>query len=225
MRWELYKELGYPEYDTLDEFVEVLADMKEICPVDDQGQEVYAASLWSAWDRELVSNVATLAAAYYGFEEWYLGLYDPMTGEFHDVLEENGAYVSSLKFYNDLYQQNLLDLASSEQTYEDALAKITAGGTLFSVVNYAGSEAYNPTHMDSGKMMLSWAPQNATPLVESEETFGQNYRICSIGADTEYPELCMEIINWLCTPEGMMICTYGSKGQFMQNRMRNLYGL
>ncbi len=212
LRWDLYKELGYPEYHTLEEFVEVLADMKEICPVDDQGQEVYAASLWSAWDKSTVRSVFMLAAAYYGYDEWYHGLYDPETGEFHDVLEENGAYLSCLKFYNDLYQRNLLDPASLEQTYEDALAKIAAGGTLFSVVDYAGSEVYNPTHTKSGSMMLSWAPQNATPLVYGEEVYGERYRICSIGANTEYPKLCMEIINWLCTPEGMMTCNYGPKG-------------
>ena len=33
----------------------------------------------------------------------------------------------------------------------------------------------------------------------------------SIGK-TQYPELCMEIINWLATPEGRMTSEYGLKG-------------
>ena len=36
-------------------------------------------------------------------------------------------------------------------------------------------------------------------------------RIWTIGANTEYPELCMEIINWLCTPDGYMTYWWGPK--------------
>ena len=35
LRWDLYKELGYPEIKTLDDMVDVLGQMKEICPTDD----------------------------------------------------------------------------------------------------------------------------------------------------------------------------------------------
>ena len=43
------------------------------------------------------------------------------------------------------------------------------------------------------------------------DTAGGN-RIWSIGSKTEYPELCLEIINWLCTPEGRMVSEYGPEG-------------
>lgn len=47
VRWDLYKELGYPEIKNLDDMVEVLAQMKEICPKDDNGKTTYGVSLFN----------------------------------------------------------------------------------------------------------------------------------------------------------------------------------
>ncbi len=211
LRWDLYKELGYPEYNTLDEFVEVLAQMKEICPTDDNGNETYAASLWPDWDGNMVMYVKAMATAYYGYDELALGLYDSDTGTFHDALEENGPYLTCLKFFNQLYQRNLLDPNSMTQTYDEMSEKLQAGGAFFSIFDYAGSLLYNEKHIDQNKMMLSWAPGDATPIAYGLSTLGGN-RVWSIGANTEYPELCMEIINWFCTPEGTMTYNYGPQG-------------
>lgn len=211
LRWDLYKELGYPQYKNLDEFVEVLADMKEICPTDDNGNETYAASLWPDWDGTMVMYPKSLATAFYGYDEMAIGLYDSDTGEFHDALEENGPYLEALKFFNNLYQRDLLDPNSMTQTYDDMSEKCQAGGTFFSIFNYAGSLIYNERHVPENKMMLSWKPADATPIAYGLSTLGGN-RVWSIGANTEYPELCMEIINWFCTPEGTMTYNYGPQG-------------
>ena len=42
-------------------------------------------------------------------------------------------------------------------------------------------------------------------------TQGGSY-VTSIGKDSEYPELCMEILNYFCTPEGRMTYGYGPQG-------------
>lgn len=211
LRWDLYKELGYPEYNTLDEFVDVLADMKEICPTDDNGNETYAVSLWPDWDGNMVMYVKAMATAYYGYDEFQLGLYDSDTGTFHGALEENGPYLTCLKFFNQLHQRGLLDPNSMTQTYDEMSEKVQAGGTFFSIFNYSGNLLYNEKHIDDNKAMMAWAPGDATPIAYGLSTLGGN-RVWSIGANTEYPELCMEIINWFCTPEGTMTYNYGPQG-------------
>jgi multiple sugar transport system substrate-binding protein/putative aldouronate transport system substrate-binding protein len=60
-------------------------------------------------------------------------------------------------------------------------------------------------------MMLTFVPEEATPIVYGMNVYGSS-RIWSIGAKTQYPELCMEIINWLATPEGRMTSEYGPQG-------------
>jgi len=211
VRWDLYKELGYPEINNLDEFYDLMLKMKEISPTDENGAETYAVSLWPDWDGNMVMYVKAFATAYWGYDEMGFGLYDVETGDYHDALEENGPYLKSLKFFNKLFQAGLIDPNSMTQTYNEMSEKVQAGGTFFSIFDYAGSQLYNTeAHLEAGKAMYPMVPKDATPLCYGMNVLGGN-RIWTIGANSEYPELCMEIINWLCTPDGYMTYWWGPK--------------
>jgi multiple sugar transport system substrate-binding protein/putative aldouronate transport system substrate-binding protein len=211
LRWDLYKELGYPEINDLDDMVDVLAQMKEICPTDDNGKTTYGVSLFNDWDGDMVMFVKSTASAYYGYDEFGVGLYDPETQTYYPCLEEDGPYLTCLKFYNTLYQKGLLDPDSQTQGYE-GLAEDYQNGTAFlNVFNFLGSSLYNTdAHAEEGKAMYPVPPTEARPIIYGQSVYGSN-RIWSIGAKTEYPELCMAIINWLSTPEGRMTSEYGPK--------------
>ena len=113
---------------------------------------------------------------------------------------------------SDLYQDGLIDPDSMTQTYDEMIAKVQNGGTLFSIFNYSGSLGYNTKeHTSAGKLMYCMKPEDASPIVYGMNTQGGD-RVWSIGAKTEYPEKCMEIINYLATPEGRMTMEYGPKG-------------
>lgn len=211
-RWDLYKELGYPKIKNLQDYHKMLKNMQKLCPSDDSGNKVYAVSLWPDWDDAMVMYVKAMATAYYGYDELALGLYDPTNGKYHDALEENGPYLEMLKWFNDLYQDGLIDPDSMTQTYDEMIAKVQNGGTLFSIFNYSGSLGYNTKeHTSAGKLMYCMKPEDASPIVYGMNTQGGD-RVWSIGAKTEYPEKCMEIINYLATPEGRMTMEYGPKG-------------
>lgn len=212
IRWDLYKELGYPEVKNYDDLIELFKQMKEICPTDDNGNPTYAVSLWPDWDGDMVMYVKSTATAYYGYDELGIGLYDPETGNYYDCLDVDGPYIEALRFYNKLYQNNLLDPDSMTATYDTMTEKVQSGGTFFSIFNYSGCLAYNTDeHLAEGKAMMSMVPTEASPIVYGMDTLGGN-RIWSIGAKTNYPELCMEIINYLCTPEGRLTMEYGPQG-------------
>lgn len=211
-RWDLYKKLGYPKVKNLQDYHKMLKNMQKLCPSDDSGNKVYAVSLWPDWDDAMVMYVKAMATAYYGYDELALGLYDPTNGKYHDALEENGPYLEMLKWFNDLYQDGLIDPDSMTQTYDEMIAKVQNGGTLFSIFNYSGSLGYNTKeHTSAGKLMYCMKPKDASPIVYGMNTQGGD-RVWSIGAKTEYPEKCMEIINYLSTPEGRMTMEYGPKG-------------
>lgn len=211
-RWDLYKKLGYPKIKNLQDYHKMLKNMQKLCPSDDSGNKVYAVSLWPDWDDAMVMYVKAMATAYYGYDELALGLYDPTNGKYHDALEENGPYLEMLKWFNNLYQDGLIDPDSMTQTYDEMIAKVQNGGTLFSIFNYSGSLGYNTKeHTSAGKLMYCMKPEDASPIVYGMNTQGGD-RVWSIGAKTEYPEKCMEIINYLATPEGRMTMEYGPKG-------------
>ena len=212
LRWDLYKQLGYPQVNTLDDLFNLFVAMKEICPTDENGNETYAFSLWPDWDGNMVMYIKSFATAWYGYDEFYFGHLNCETGEYMDALADGSPYLEMVAYFNKLYRAGLLDPNSMTATYDTMIEKLRAGGVFCSIFNYSGSASYNTeAHMTDGKIMLSMVPGDARPIAYGMSVLGGN-RIWSIGAKSEYPELCLEIINWLATPEGRLTTDYGPEG-------------
>jgi len=211
IRWDLYSQLGYPKVNTLEDYIDLLAQMKEICPTSDSGHETYGVSLFNDWDENMVMFVKATAALY-GYDEFGIGLYDVETQTWQDCLQDGGMYLRCLRFYNQLFQKGLLDPDSMTQGWDGAQEDYTGGVSLFSIFSYLGSSQYNTEeHLNEGKAMYSLAMEEQKTLNYGLNVFGSS-RVWTIGASTQYPELCMEIINYLCTPEGRMVSEYGPQG-------------
>ncbi|NLP35192.1 MAG: hypothetical protein GX359_08380 [Clostridiales bacterium] len=211
IRWDLYKELGYPEVNTLEDFIPLLEQMVELEPTSDNGSKTYGVSLFPDWDGDMVMMVKATGALY-GYDEFGFGLYHVERQEYEDVLQEGGMYLRALKFYNTLYQKGLLDPDSMTQTYDDMSEAYQTGAAFFNIFDWMASGLYNtPAHKEAGKAMMPLAAKDQTNLTYGLNIYGAN-RVWTIGANTNYPELCMAIINWLSTPEGFMTMEWGPKG-------------
>ncbi len=212
IRWDLYDRLGRPEVKNLDDLYDLLMAMHELEPLDDVGDPTYALSMWPDWDGSMMMYAKALASCYYGYDEVGLGLYDPATGNFHGAIEEDGPYIEMLRFLNKLYRSRLIDPDSASQTFVEMSEKVRRGGVFMSIFDYAGSSIYNSVdHIKQNKIMLPLKPDEASSLVYELSVFG-SHQIWTIGSETRYPALCMEIINWLSTPEGFMTMKYGRQG-------------
>lgn len=211
IRWDLYAKLGYPEVNTLEDFIPVLEKMVKENPTSDSGQKTYAMSLFKDWDGDMVMYVKALGALY-GYDEFGFTLYDVNTQTAQPILDDNSMYLRSLKFYNQLYQKGLLDPDSMTQTSTEASDAYTDGAAVFNIFNFLGQALYNTdTHTSEEKGMFALAAKDMKVLSYGLNVYGGN-RVWSIGANTQYPELCMAIINWLSTPEGVMTSNYGPQG-------------
>lgn len=211
IRWDLYKGLDYPKISTLEDFIPVLQDMVKANPTSDSGAKTYAMSLFKDWDGDMVMYVKALGALY-GYDEFGFTLYNTNTQTAEPILDDNSMYIRSLKFYNQLYQKGLLDPDSMTQTYAEACDAYTDGAAIFNIFTFLGASLYNSeTRTAEGKGMFALAADDMKVLSYGLNIYGAN-RIWSIGANTEYPELCMSIINWLSTPEGVMTYSYGPQG-------------
>lgn len=211
IRWDLYQQIGSPAINTLEDYVDVLKKMKEVCPTSDSGKETYGVSLFNDWDGNMVMFVKATATNFFGVDEFHFGFYNADDGSFQDCLADNGYYLRSLKFYNTLFQNGLLDPDSMTQGYAGCNEDYQDGGAFFCIFSWMAAPQYNTDeHMAAGKKMLPVAAKDQDTLVYGLNTNGGN-RIWSIGANTKYPELCMAIINWLSTAEGYLTSEYGPK--------------
>jgi multiple sugar transport system substrate-binding protein/putative aldouronate transport system substrate-binding protein len=211
IRWDLYEQIGKPEVKNLDDMFNVLVSLQAACPTDDNGNPTYAVSMFSDWDGDTVNFPADLVKAYYGLESSGFGFYNAETQEYYDLFNEKAKYIEALKFYNKLFQKGLADPDSQTQGWNGFCEDMVNGTALWNTINWMASGQYNTdAHLSAGKGMFSLVPKDAKPLNWGQMPEGSN-RPWSIGANTEYPELCMAIINWLFTPEGVLTSTYGPK--------------
>lgn len=210
LRWDVYKEIGYPHLSTLEDLVGVLSDMVAACPTNDVGGKTYGVSLHTSWDGNMVMYVKSTAALY-GYDEWGFGLYNCADNTWESCLDKDGMYIRCLKFYNSLYQAGLVAPDSMTQTYSDAAEDFQTGSVMWDIFNYM-TDLYNTDdNKAAGKEMLCAEADDFKNIVYGISPMGGNCA-WTIGANTEYPELCMSILNWLCSPEGTMIMEYGPQG-------------
>ena len=211
VRFDLYQQAGSPAINTLEDYVDVFAKMQEICPTTDTGKKTYGVSMFSDWDGDMVMFVKATAAIY-GYDEFGFGLYDMNTQTYQDALDKNGMYLRCLKFYNTLYQRGLVDPDSMTQTFDDCYADYKDGAAFFNLFTWMSEDAFNtPENLAAGKYMYAIPPLDAKNFVDGLSPNGGE-RVWTIGAKTQYPELCMAILNYFCTPDGFMTTQHGPKG-------------
>ena len=210
LRWDLYEKIGKPEINTLEDFIPVLEQMVALEPTNENGNKTYAASLFPDWDGDMVMMVKSTAALY-GYDEFGFGLYDTKTQTYEDCLKDGGMYLRCLKFYNTLYQKGLFDPDSMTQNFNDMNEKYVNGAAMFNVFSWMAQPFNSPEHKEAGKVMMPIAAKDQKNIAYGLNVFG-NERVWTIGANTNYPELCMTIINYFCTPEGVLTYFYGPKG-------------
>ncbi|MCL1866677.1 MAG: hypothetical protein FWF82_04640 [Oscillospiraceae bacterium] len=210
LRWDLYEKLGKPQIKTLEDFIPVLQQMQELEPTSEVGTKTYGVSSFKDWDGDMVMMVKATAALY-GWEELGVGVYHVTDQIFQGCLEEDGMYLRCLKFYNKLNQLGLFDPDSMTQTFNDVTTKYKNGVSFFNIFTFVAETFNTEENLKEGRALQCIPADDQKNVATGLNVYGKD-RIWAIGSKSNYPELCMEIINWLATPEGVMTYNYGPQG-------------
>ena len=154
VRWDLYKEIGCPEINNDDDYIEALKKMKEIYPETEDGLPVYAMSAYNDSQLHAYFYKGCLAEGYINLEG---GIYvqNVTTNELVPDLYDEGVegdtpFWSGVKFYNKLYREGLLDPDCFITKSEDLKEKYNKGQYLGGSVNwYYGTYNENQRAADS----------------------------------------------------------------------------
>lgn len=211
IRWDLYAKLGYPEITEMEDYLTVLKDMMKLEPTTPDGKKVYAFSFWKDWDGSHMMNAKQFAAMH-GFNDDTGGvvLVNYSEPKYQDLLQEDGYYLRTLKMYFDANQMGLVDPESPTQNWDTMFAKASNGQFLFNWFSWL-RPVNTMDNMNNGKGMMLVPFKNEVMCSYGKNIYGAN-RISAIGANCKTPERVMEYINWMCTPEGVMLSTNGPEG-------------
>lgn len=210
VRWDLYKELGYPEIGTLEDLLPVLADMQELNPTADNGQPTYAFSLFKDWDGNMMVT-AKQPACFYGYDEIGFVLAKADGSDYQSILDPESEYIRNLRLYYEANQLGLVDPESSTQNYDTLFSKFQNGQVLFSWWPWLGQSAYNTEeNMAAGKGFEMVALEDQEIFSYGAEAYGGK-PVFAIGSQAEDPERIAAFIDWLYSPEG----AYANSSQTM----------
>lgn len=204
LRWDLYEQLGYPEINTLEDFLPVLKDMMELCPTSDSGKSTYGISLFKDWDGDYVSNVAELSSMYGYDRVGYAFHKADGSGEIQNMLDENSEYMRAIRFFNQANQMGIVDPESTTQNYDTLTGKYADGQILYSQLPWHGAVAYNTEdHISEGKGMYMAELKDATIRQWGAYSVGNTEVVMMVGSKAQDPQRMVDFIDWLYSPEGI----------------------
>ena len=199
------------EAEIENEEVQVAEDLEKLLQTlnqqDSERKKIYALSLYKDSeknpDHELNIFAKEFVASYFGQESFYLGFYDSKTGKFQSPLEKNSVYIQALKFLNKLYQNDLINPKSEKYTKKQFLQDYQ---------NNVAFWKYSPIFQEfsSENQYTTVFPEVSSPLIYGKSVYGSE-NLWTISATSEHPELCLAIINYISTPEGILSLLYGPK--------------
>lgn len=205
LRWEYYKQLGYPKIDTLEDLLPVLKKMQAEARKENPGKKIYAISLFKDWDGNMMNN-AKQPTCYYGYDEMGFALAKADGSDYQSITKTNGQYERVLRFFNKAYRMGLVDPESSTQNYDKLYAKYTNGQVLFSFWPWLGSNAYNTTkNKNAGKgfEMVDIKDMKIFDYGATPNGGGGSTGTIYLGSKAKNKRRIVKFINWLYSPQGV----------------------
>lgn len=206
VRWDAYKAAGYPEMSTLEDLLDVGEKMMAAEPTSDSGKKTYMFSWFKDWDGALLQN-ATGLAALYGYRSISGFAFGKCDGtDVQSAIDSDSVYVRALRFMYEANQRGLVDPESTTQNFDTLSAKYGDGQVLYSLWPWMGAGYYNTTeNIAQGKGFQSAIIDDMEGLGYGSSPLGKMTNSIMIGSKAQDPQRLADFIDWLYSPEGIML--------------------
>ncbi len=210
IRWDLYKQLGYPKMETLEEILPILKQMQQLEPKTADGDKTYGFSFFRDWDGNLM-NAIKQPCCFYGYDESGFVLVKADGTEYQSIMDANSLYVRMLKFFFRANQIGLVDPESLTQSYTEYVAKYADGQIFFSPWPWAAQPEYNTiSNKEQGKGYMMADIEDMCIYTYGSSPEGNSESIVAIGAGAKDPQRMADFIDWLYSSEGVFANGAGS---------------
>ena len=210
IRYDAWEKAGKPALIGLEDLPSFLKALQNAVPQTANGEKVYAYGGFGDWE-DCVMKFTWDLMTFYGYQEYdFMGV-NYASREIVNPLEEGSLYYRALKMNNELYRTGLFDPESVSQNFDTYSQKLSGGRYLMALWGWIINSFNNAERAENNIGYTTFLLPDAAPVMQTLSTAGSN-RMWALGANTQYPERALEIIDWLCTEEGIIIQNYGPKG-------------
>lgn len=210
IRYDVWEKAGKPALTSLEDLPAFMKKMVEAEPVVADGEKVYGYGGFGDWE-DCAMKFTWDLMTFYGYKEAdFLGV-NYATGDIVNPLEKDSLYYRALKVNNQMYRDGTFDPESVSQNFDAYSSKLSNGRYLMALWGWIIG-GFNSAERAAEKIgFQTFMFEDSAPQQLTLSTAGNN-RGWSIGANCQYPERALEVIDWLSTEEGMMVVHYGPKG-------------
>lgn len=208
IRWDYYKEMGYPETNSVDEYLLMIKDMQELHPTTEDGSDVYGMCIPS--DKLLWSMQ-------FPFSRWLgqsflgsTGCYNWKDMSYVNFFDEEGTFWYAIDYYHKANELGLLDPDSFTITEEDMSVKAADGKLL--TINADWQTKTMGANQGFATVPKSWANPTSSTVGNVTKGLGTPAWGYAINKNTEYPELCMKYLDFIYSEEGANLIYNGIEG-------------
>lgn len=209
LNWEVYEEIGCPEFSNMDELVDIFKTMQEAYPVNKDGKKTYAMQLYGNMDKTEFYGIRNYyAVTGYDWNELAYFLETNLFEESYDyILDDSSNYKAAMKFFNQLYREGLLDPESINLERTAVNTNQEAGGTLAGWRSCPGYEknGYYPVYFDELKV----GPNQVGNVYGDGE-------YVAVNAKTENLDRVLEFIDMLADPDAILTIRSGVEGELWE---------
>ncbi len=213
VRWDYYKESGMPEIDSVDAYLNLLADIQKKHPTTEDGKKVYGVASFVDWGSFGYTEYSILAKVKGIMPCGELQSYNLSDLSFYDLYDDNNLWWQNAAFNWKANQMGLLDPETYVQNHDTIVQKLTEGRLFTSPVQWeVGSLPLksNQTFLDvpfaDTEEFTSWVTRNS-PLGYVARMF-----VLSSKMDETKMRSALRLLNWLYSKEGNRIISNGVEG-------------
>ena len=215
LRWDLYKEVGKPKMETLDDLLDVLAKIHEVHSENENGDPAYPLTLWADWDGNDnmigIANIVQLTT-WYGEKIKQSAILKP-DNTFSPIYDRENAYYKIAKFLNKAYQMGLVDPESGEQNWDSVMNKLSTGRADLMWYSWETGFWNSVDRLNNGTAFIFIPVGDQLYYADADRYYGSD-RMFGIGSQVEgekYDRI-MAFLDWYASPEGATFQHAGIEG-------------
>ena len=210
VRYDVWEKAGKPALTSLEDLPAFMKKMVEAEPVAADGEKVYGYGGFGDWE-DCAMKFTWDLMTFYGYREAdFLGV-NYATGDIVNPLEKDSLYYRALKVNNQMYRDGTFDPESVSQNFDAYSSKLSNGRYLMALWGWIIG-GFNTAERAAEKIgFQTFMFEDSAPQQLTLSTAGNN-RGWSIGANCQYPERALEVLEWLSTEEGTIVVHCGPKG-------------